>query len=1303
MSTIPLDELQDLPYPYYPAVNLLDLKTHKYIEFVDETIDFIIPTPPPPPYPGAPPVAPPVAPPNDPSAKWGLGIDRLTNIAIAIEAWTKLEVGDYYSCRWLDPKVPVASDYVRELKARYELLIDETKVPAGFSPMFWHVVRASLNESSSKIQWVLVKKTRPGGEDREGGDPWHSELKMSVEDLDEYSIITADTVSGGIYCLIEHYENRRRNDVITIDWGGETFTYILSAKEASGTAAIRIRVPDGKDEKGKPDPNIPNVINKGPQSGQFVVSFMVMDVVGNTSGSKHHYSKGYALQSNLNSKLLDAPSFRVNDVDEPVADLDQSEKPLFQLRTFPPRIGKKPVPPNKVKAYLKILSEDGVLIEIINVGELPDTNGQLETFTLSYEHVAKAAGRLLLAFYTVSNAAGTKTSAITPVRVVGTATQMPAPELSPIEGTLLPLDTDAIVKIPEYYPFYKTGRETVVFSQGKLGEGGLLYTDTRQAGEQGGIRDVLKENLKIFENKGPFHVHYIANNGRNLPSSIRHSEKRQAELGVRPVELPAPVVKYAEDGNIDPKNVKRSILLMWFPFVGAVPGYELVWNAVGDDHDSSDSGSILIDPSTEGHLLPELLVELKPQVLLENINGEISFSYSVQRPGTANKPKIYSRSEVLKLTVGAKVVMQTPIVVEADKLLQDEVHPKDVLSGATVRVNYTPMRDTDIIFVSWAGEFGISVTKVEARGNSKTNSVDVRIPPHIIALGIREHGNNITVQYSFSRGGTTQTSEPLAFRLKLVTELPAPTINGIKDSLFYLLALGDEVKITVDPWIMIQRNQRKFLTIEGTQADGTEFLETIYTADNVTDQEVEHGVAFTMPADKFHTLKENSPLYVKCGVSFAQRNEKNTAVPFVTRAYRVQAVQASNPAPAFDNKPGTTLFVSPLNYLGGSVISVNYPGMAKDQIITCQLLYPDGTVTDFAPHTVVAAGRVDVPINSQVIAKMVRKTVTLRYKVTTGTVRTDTKHVWSSPQILIVGTIPADQLPMARINGVAHNGQHDLATFANNATLTLAKWPFISAGQKIWITCRSVGAAQLYVLTAYEVTPADLDKGLVNIPVSRPWIERLTHEFSVQTVGTLDGSIDIENAVAFGVTLYSIKGQLKVNQQAMILNGVSIKDFPATKKNADSYRNVETRVATGGAGDYTYSSTNPRVASVDKYGKVTGNANGSAEITISDKNLTKISYTVYVSNVFRFVFDDRELNYTDAWAWAASVGGTHIFDAAIYDLGLNYSDAQKHLVGRWAYASAGCQPYFVTYYDDVYGIYCRPHSEKHRVMCLKAV
>jgi len=1274
MSTVPVlyDDLPTLPYSAYPPV---DLTKVKYPETLDDD-------------------------PDRPTATWGLGIDRIFPVGITLEPWPDLNIGDYYGCRWRNLTSPIASDFVKEYLPRYHLFIDGKKLPEGISPIFCRVVRAgSKNESRSATQWVLIKTTRPGGEDRKDWEPWHSELRLSVEGLKPGDAIDATTVESPIYLLIENYENRSRNDVITIRWGNISFEYTVSPEEARGTEPLRILVPVALTKDKKYDPAGKEVINLGPQIGPFEVSFKVVDVVGNTSGGKYHYSQGFPLQSNLDPILLDAPSFQVDEEDVFETSLDRPQKPKFKLATFPKRTTKKPTILSKVKAYLNIFSEDRVLIETVYVGEREDKNLKREEFDVPYEHIAKAAQGYVVAWYTVTNAAGvTTTSGLTTVSVSGTATQMPAPDIIPIEGALMPLDTDAVVKIPEYFPFYKTGRETVVFAQGEPGHGGLLYTDTRQAGEQGGLRDVLKEDLKIFADKGLFDVHYIVNNGMNLPSSIRHSDKRQAELGVRVVEIPAPVVKYVEDGNIDPKNVKRSILLMSFPYIGATPGCTLVWNAIGADYDSSDSGSILIDSATEGDLLPELWVELKKEVLLGNIDGEVSLSYSVQRPGAANKPKVYSRSEVLNLTVGPKIVMDTPIVVEADKLLQDEVHPKDVLGGATVRVNCSPMRKTDDFIVSWVGEFGISIIEVHAKGNPLTNSIDVRIPPHIIALGIRENGNNITVQYRFSRGNRTYTSKPLVIRLKLVTALPAPTINGIKDVLFPLLALGDEVKIEVDRWILIQKNQRMFLSIDGINADGTALQETIYLADKVTDEQVANGVTITLPGDTLKALKEGSSLRASFGVSYAQRDEPETAVPFGKREYRVLAVPASLPAPAFDNKPGPTLSVSPLNYLQGSFISVKYPGMTKAQAITREVLYADGSVADIATLEGAAAGRVDFPVTPQLIAKLVGKTATLRYKMTNGT-----KEVWSEAQILTVGTIPAENFPMALINGVPDKGEHNLATFVGNATLTLAKWLLIFPGQKIWITCRSAGAAQLNVLTAYDVTPADVTKGLVNIPVSRPWLESLTASFEADVAVTLDGSTNIENAIVFRLTHYTVKGQLQVSQQAMYLNGVSIKEFPAARTGAESYGNVQYRVASGGAGGYSYSSNNPRVASVDASGKVTGNANGSATITVSDRNGTKTSYAVYVSNVYRYLFNNNSLNYSQAWAWAASVGGTYIFDAALYDVARNYINGKNILVGRWAYGGGGCPAYWVTYYDNANGIYCRHYLEGHPVMCLQPI
>ncbi|OAE13205.1 hypothetical protein AZH11_06865 [Pseudomonas simiae] len=825
-------------------------------------------------------------------------------------------MSDTYGIVFNQKKEPTAGETavasVDAFSTQYFLTNDEDQVPKGESEMYLRVIRRTGQESRSNTLNVLFKTTLPGGYDLRHWEPWHSELKLTIEGLPEGSLIDASIVDAKVFCLIEKYEHCRLNDIITIVWAGIYFTHIVSPYDIAQPGEIRIQVPA-------------NVIAKGNQFGPVFVGFTVEDVVGNEAGGKYKYSKPYALRMQLDAKKYDPPIFRVNTEEVSQVDFDTPGPLKFDVKPTLPAYKPAPNPRNMVTVKLTISLKDQP-DETLSLPAVADRNQRGEPIDIPRDIVAKAVGGQLLIWVEVTNASGkVQGSGYTQVFVVGTPTTMPAPKVAPIEGTLIPSDFDISVEIPEYNPHNSAWWETLHVHQGRSGGGGLVHTQKRQAGPQGGVRDLSKVDLKQFDGKGPFSIFYSTNNGKGLPSSIRESEVLTVEIGSRIVDLPPPLIKFAEDGNIDPKNVKRSILLMSFPYMAANIGNILHWNVVGADSESSDSGIITIDAALAGPLLTEVEVGLKPEVLRNNIGGAIICSYSVESVASATEPQSFLRSELATFTVGPQVVLELPKVLEADKDFQDQLHPKNALNGATVRASIKPMLAGDIITVGWAGTFGISKTEVQVQGDPSKPYVDAHIPPEIIALAIRDTGNNITVSYRFTRGQITYKSQPLRLRLLPVTALPAPTLNKVKGMVFPLFALGDEARIDVDPWILIQKGQRMFSTAKGTFADGKPYLETIYFADKVTADEVAHGASALADVKSLTKLKDDSVLSIDFGVSYAQRDEPDTQVPFGRTEYRIQAVPATLPAPAFDNQVGPTLTIAPLAYVQGATVVVTYP------------------------------------------------------------------------------------------------------------------------------------------------------------------------------------------------------------------------------------------------------------------------------------------------------------------------------------------------------------------------------------------
>lgn len=113
---------------------------------------------------------------------------------------------------------------------------------------------------------------------------------------------------------------------------------------------------------------------------------------------------------------------------------------------------------------------------------------------------------------------------------------------------------------------------------------------------------------------------------------------------------------------------------------------------------------------------------------------------------------------------------------------------------------------------------------------------------------------------------------------------------------------------------------------------------------------------------------------------------------------------------------------------------------------------------------------------------------------------------------------------------------------------------------------------------------------------------------------------------------------LMVDQRPLLLNGISVKMPGWTRTGADSINNTAVRAATGGQAPYTYSSSNPAVASVTATGRVVGERNGSATITIADARGARVSYQVQVSNVYTLVLNTGMLSDAQFNTWLSQTG-----------------------------------------------------------------
>jgi len=1069
------------------------------------------------------------------NAPIGLGIRHVRPYAHFIfEKWHLWSAYDYYALYLDDLLNAVASDIVLDDLPRYDLFVPEEHVPEGEVSMYGRVLRAgTFQESTSPLQTRLIKTSRPGGTDRDPGSAWHTGLVMTVEGLPEGSSIDRLIAGAGVWCLIELYEHIRQNDRIELSWDGVIVTHIVSPAEAAGSGPIRIFVSEA-------------IILQGGLLGTLTLRFRVQDVVENFSGEKYQYSKSYFLVSELDPSLLGAPIFLVDGEEFSQIDFDTQSNSIFDVLVLTPRQFPAPTPRHQIFVSLFATLVDGST-QLFPLPAATDNNLGFTTVSVDREIIEQLVGGSFRVSFIWQKANGDflgQSGSVT-ITVIGTPVSMPGVTINPIELGLIDPDHDIDVTLPFYEPHNPDWLETLYIEQRVPGGGGETYVESQLAGPQGGSRHVSKEELQRFNGRGIIYFYYVVTDGKNTRKSVEVG----AQVGERVAELPPPQLQGTEGNNINPAHIAGPTVLLTLPYLGAREGDVYHWSCIGSALGGSANDTILVNAATEG---VALTFPVTRAILDFNLNGSLRISYSLERKGP---PRQILRSEVLNLSVGVGVVLDRPEVAEAQRF-PDRLDPLAALSGATVVVKFRPMHASDRIFIDWLSPDGHGSYATEVQGNPATHEVSVPIPREVIAKGIREDGNRISVQYHFFRGAIPYESDVLSLELLPLTGLPTPTLDGIGDSMVLQLSLlTDATRTRISVWNFIAANQRMWMTYEGTFDDGTPFIEHTYTANLVTETGVVNGISPPAPVDKLRRLKDGSRLTIRFWVSLSESFSKDQAVLFGVREHIVQAIPSTLPAPAFANLVAPTLSIYPLDYENTASVTVAYDGMNGTHRIHLQWIYPDSSMATIPAKDGLDGGRVDFAISQKILADSVGKTIELRYIAVINGDAVD-----SFVQTLTVQPLRESDLPRPLINGIAHNGTLDLNTFTGNATASLAKWRLSAQGQRVWLRCSSVGVDDLAVLDGVAITSAEAANGLVNKAVLRSWLAALpdNRQITVTCRVSFDGSAVEATAQEFPTSTYIVRSALGDLRLPVLLqasgSGASVTLAPLSALNGGTVR-----------------------------------------------------------------------------------------------------------------------------------------------------
>jgi len=338
-------------------------------------------------------------------------------------------------------------------------------------------------------------------------------------------------------------------------------------------------------------------------------------------------------------------------------------------------------------------------------------------------------------------------------------------------------------------------------------------------------------------------------------------------------------------------------------------------------------------------------------------------------------------------------------------------------------------------------------------------------------------------------------------------------------------------------------------------------------------------------------------------------------------------------------------------------IVVDYDGMPNNDILR---FYWNGDLSIPAAVADTKPKRVSVP--AALVIAAANKTIYVIYSVIDDN---NPDGVPSDIHTLLIDKYTPPVYPPPVITE-AVNGVLDVGALTKNATVTVAAWPGIAVGQKIWLSMVSTPPVKLTNWVGFPIVNTGAQSTTISLNKLKTLLDGSTIELHFEV--SFDGGL---TRVPFPTTTYTIKqvDELTIDSSLMLLNGRLIHgwDPEPTSPPANTHKD---RVATGGVLPYTYKSSNEAVAYVTELtGRVFSVGNGSATITITDRNGSITSYPVTVSNVLQMFNTNLTAIYQTCANQAASMGG-HILTLDEWrEFYLAYTPRHTGIPSDWCWTS----------------------------------
>ncbi|WP_160286283.1 RCC1 domain-containing protein [Pseudomonas knackmussii] len=700
---------------------------------------------------------------DDSTSLYGVGKAAINSgLAVLIENYDGMAVGDHLSVHWDDSGVPFASHLVEAADIGHHLVLklDEALFVEGDFQPYYRLERPSLLDVNSPARAIRVQLSTPGGEDPLPGTEHNENLAAPQvpEDL-LLNGIDAEQAAQGVDITLAAYPNMAEYDRIDFNWGGQRLVHTVQLDEVGQPVVLHVEEA--------------TILAAG--DGVIALAYQVIDAAANRSD-------GWSVTANVevlaSGTVLDAPLVPQAPNSEldlaGLAGADVRVQVVADLAQFAVGESVTLTWAGRTDAGLSVDWSDS-----LPVASLPQV---LEFFVPNDVVTAIAQGSAVVSYTLHKLDNSDLPSKRVQIHVVGEIQTLPAPSVREASnGTLAANVEQATVDIAAYTGMAAGDLITLIWS-GEKANGQPTDYRTERTVTGGMVGQTVTLTVPGAAQVAPLDggqvtLWYQVSAAGVLQRALVHeSEHLQLSVGSAAATLPAPTVLEAENGALSPDVLQATVEIA--PYMGMAVGdrVDLFWrgNVSGEFTDW-----VPVSSATVGHALN---FTVYPENIASNNSAEVSYSVTRAAGGT-------EFSAVLQLRIGEALPLPAPTI---DQAVDDKLNPADVPNGATVRVDAAAnLQAGDQVTVYWqglpgegSGEYGHSVS-----GSEAGKAITVTVPFSVVEAN---KGNSIQLSYDVARAaGGTETSPVAVYDVTEQTGSGRLKVMGARSSLDAQSCYGD--------------------------------------------------------------------------------------------------------------------------------------------------------------------------------------------------------------------------------------------------------------------------------------------------------------------------------------------------------------------------------------------------------------------------------------------------------------------------------------------------------------------------------